>query len=60
MLMGNQNQDENLTGTSKKVKQKRSSARSEKIEKLKKLVQSGYYSSEEVIEEVVRKLAEEI
>jgi predicted nucleic acid-binding protein len=58
--MGNQNQNENLAGTSKKLAQKKSCDKKEKIKKLKELVQSGFYNSEEVIEKVVRKLAEEI
>lgn len=62
MLMGSQHQDENLKKTSvrNKTTQTKGSDRSEKIEVLKRKVQSGFYSSNDVIERVVQRLTEEI
>ena len=62
MLMGSQHQDENLKKTSRRNKttQAKGSDRSEKIEVLKRKVQSGFYSSNDVIERVVKRLIEEI
>jgi len=62
MLMGSQHYDENLKKASRwnKSTQAKNSDRSEKIEMLKRLVQSGFYNSDDVIEKVVKKLTEEI
>ena len=62
MLMGSQHQDENLKKTSRRNKstQTKGSDISEKIEMLKRRVQSGFYNGDDVIEKVVKRLAEEI
>lgn len=62
MLMGSQHHDEDLKKTSrqKKSAQTRSSGRSEKIEMLKRRVESGFYNSDDVIEKVVKRLTDRI
>ncbi len=62
MLMGSQHQGENPKKMSRRKKstQTKGSDRSEKIEMLKRLAQSGFYNSDDVIEKVVKKLTEEI
>ncbi len=61
MLMGSQHQDENLKKMSRREKsaQSRNADRNEKIEMLKRRVQSGFYNSDDVIEKVVKRLTEE-
>ncbi|MCH8026795.1 MAG: hypothetical protein IID63_01590 [candidate division Zixibacteria bacterium] len=44
----------------KKSTQTKGSDRSEKIEMLKRRVQSGFYNCDDVIEKVVKRLTEEI
>jgi len=60
--MGSQHHDEDLKNTSrtKKSAQAKSSNRSEKIEMLKKRVESGFYNSDDVIKKVVMRLTDEI
>ena len=62
MLMESQHQDENPKKTSRKKKSfhTKGSDRSEKIEMLKRRVQSGFYNCDDVIEKVVKRLTEEI
>ena len=62
MLMGSQQQHENPKKTSRrnKLTQSKGSDRSEKIEMLKRRVQSGFYNSDDVIEKVVKRLTGEI
>ena len=62
MLMGSQHQDENLKKPARRKKstQTKGSDRSEKIEMLKRRIQSGFYNSDDVIEKVIKKLTEGI
>ena len=62
MLMGSQHQGENPKKMSRRKKstQTKGSDRNEKIEMLKRRVQSGFYNCDDVIEKVVKRLTGEI
>ena len=62
MLMGSQHQDENLKKTRRRNQptQTKGSTRREKIEMLKRRIQSGFYNSDDGIEKVVKKMTAEI
>ena len=62
MLMGSQHQGENPKKMSRRKKstQTEGSDRREKIEMLKRRVQSGFYNCDDVIEKVVKRMADEI